>query len=714
MKTFKPDLLQTAIAGTFNALLLTVPLFFTFTTEELFEFNKMVLTYLYGLVIVTLWAVRMILYRQYIFKQTKLDIPILLFVLSQLLSTLFSIHPYTSLLGYYTRFHGGLLSTLTYVALYYAFVSNIDNKQLKSFFTTSFVAAGLVAIYAIFEHFGHSFSCYMVSGGTSFGVDCWVQDVKSRVFATFGQPNWLAAYMITLLPLALYSTQQANKWWQKYLWILLTTLLFITVLYTRSRSGILGMGVGLGIYGLLCLYIWKKQQILQPRLILNKNWAVVSCVVICGLLFVFIDHPFSRNLHSYFSTPASPATVVTPDEVAPANRLEIGGSDSGEIRKIVWQGALEVWKRYPLLGSGVETFAYSYYQDRPVAHNGVTEWDFLYNKAHNEFLNFLATTGLFGLISYCVLLGSFCILTLQRFYAAVQLEKYERAVLYSSLLAGVAALSVSNFFGFSTVMVTVLLFLFFAISEIFAVSIQKPLPDKVILTNWQYTLLILVGISSLIGLYKLYSYHSADVAYTRAKAFFAQGDVAAGLNEISAAIGKTPQEALFYDTLADQYSTYALYFANAGLATQAAELTERANITSQATLDLNDRQINYYKTRARILINLSQLKPQLITQAEETLLHAQKLAPTDPKLVYNLGLVMLWQDKADAGVAYLEKATALKPDYELPRVQLAKTYETLGEREKALEQWQYISTKLNPNSVEAREKIASLSAQKRE
>ncbi len=711
MKTFKPDFLQTAIAGTFNAMLLTVPLFFMFNTEELFEFNKMVLTYFYCLVLVVLWLTRMILHRQVIFKPTKLDIPILLFVFSQLLSTLFSIHPYTSLLGYYTRFHGGLLSTLTYVAFFYAFVSNIDTRQLKNIFMSSFIAATLVGVYAVLEHFGHSFSCYLVTGGTSFGVSCWVQDVQNRVFATFGQPNWLAAYMITLLPLAVYSAQAATKNWQKYLWIGLVSLLFVTVLYTRSRSGILGMGMGLGLYGAFVLYTWWKERAVRPQEFWKKHWVLLSSAVVCGLLFAFVGHPFSPDLGKYFRTAPVAPVATEQAETVPVNRLEVGGSDSGEIRKIVWKGALGVWKRYPILGSGVETFAYSYYQDRPVEHNFVSEWDFLYNKAHNEFLNFLATTGLFGLASYCILLASFGFITIRRIYQALKLENYDRALLYSSLVAGIAALTVSNFFGFSTVMVTVLMFLFFAISEIFDVTLQKPLPEKNTLTNWQYTLFIIVGISSLIGLYKIYAYHSADVAYTRAKALFAQGDINTGLQEISSAIQKTPQEALFYDTLADQYGTYALHFANAGYATEAAELTMRADAVSKVALELNDRQINYYKTRARVLINLSQLDPKLIGEAQETLIQAQKLAPTDPKLVYNLGLVMLWQNRADDGIAYLQKAIELKPDYELPHVQLAKAYETTGEPAKALAEWEYISTKLNPKNSEATDRIASLSAQ---
>ncbi|MBP7832915.1 MAG: hypothetical protein KA035_04060, partial [Candidatus Levybacteria bacterium] len=62
------------------------------------------------------------------FKRTPLDIPIALFLLSQILSTTFSMDPYVSFWGYYTRFNGGLLSLISYIFLYYAFAANLTEK----------------------------------------------------------------------------------------------------------------------------------------------------------------------------------------------------------------------------------------------------------------------------------------------------------------------------------------------------------------------------------------------------------------------------------------------------------------------------------------------------------------------------------------------------------------------------------------------------------
>ena len=177
-----------------------------------------------------------------VIPKTPLDIPIFLFVLSQTVSTLFSIDPHVSWFGYYSRFNGGLLSTLAYVALYYIFISSYsrsnleaytsnvsekfsppvggsNNKKFRNFelvtpqsslhtsvfnlLYASLISAFFVSIYAVLERLG-------------IDSHLWVQDVQSRVFSTLGQPNWLAAYIVALIPttwaFAILSLRDPARW----------------------------------------------------------------------------------------------------------------------------------------------------------------------------------------------------------------------------------------------------------------------------------------------------------------------------------------------------------------------------------------------------------------------------------------------------------------------------------------------------------------------
>ena len=176
------------IQYSFYLLFALVPLILTPWNYELFEFNKIILTYLLTVIIIGAWLIKMTASKKIIFQRTPLDVGVLLFLFSQIASTIFSIDRHTSLFGYYSRFNGGLFSIISYILLYYAFVSNMNKKQALFSILYSLFSATLVAIYGILEHFG-------------IDEKYWVQAVRLRVFSTLGQPNWLAEYLVGLMPM---------------------------------------------------------------------------------------------------------------------------------------------------------------------------------------------------------------------------------------------------------------------------------------------------------------------------------------------------------------------------------------------------------------------------------------------------------------------------------------------------------------------------------
>ena len=72
-----------------------------------------------------------------------------------------------------------------------------------------------------------------------------------------------------------------------------------------------------------------------------------------------------------------------------------------------------------------------------MGHNLTSEWDFLYNKAHNEYLNYLATTGLFGLGSYLLFIGVFLVWFVSR-------VKYQVSGKNKTMTASIATLPSLN------------------------------------------------------------------------------------------------------------------------------------------------------------------------------------------------------------------------------------------------------------------------------
>jgi putative inorganic carbon (hco3(-)) transporter len=694
---------QKTIIVLFHLLFMTVPFFFTWVNEELFEFPKMLLTYGFATIIAGFWAGRMILEKKIIIRQTIFDWPILFFAISQTLSTIFSIHPTTSIMGYYTRFHGGLLSTFTYILLFYALVSNFSKPALRKLWLTIFMAALGVTLYAIPEHFGYSPSCLLIT--KEFSVSCWVQDVQSRIFATFGQPNWLAAYAITLIPLGVSFFAQAQKKWQQTIFGLTTLTLFMTLLFTKSRSGFIGFGASMIVLG--AGLIWLKRQHKKSKTLFIKSFSIVGVIAI---VLALIGSSFSPSISKIFQSNQTTALVSQPAAAtAPVNRLEVGGTDSGEIRKIVWQGAINIWRRYPLLGSGVETFAYSYYQDRPMTHNLVSEWDFLYNKAHNELLNFLATTGIIGLVSYLLLLGWFGVVSLQAVLNLKNKISLQDKAILLSLLSGVIALSISNFLGFSTVVVSILLFTSFGSTAILTTSKEvQPTAKTPPPSPSQLIGLIILSIIAIIITNKIFNIWKADKAYATGKSYIEAGYATQGLEKLQAAIKIRPREALYHNQLANAYSKVAVALEQQDQSAAAAEFKQAALDESALTLQLNPRHLNFHKSRTRILITLLQIDPTLLIPAQKALLVAIDLAPTDAKLMYNLGLIEISSDQVDAGIKTLEKTITMKPNYEAARVALGKQYEIQKENELALEQYQYIYEYITQTNQEINQKLTQL------
>ncbi|MDP3994772.1 MAG: O-antigen ligase family protein, partial [bacterium] len=467
-------------------------------TSELFEFNKMVLVYVLTTLITGTWIIRMVLEKKIIFRRTILDIPLICFLVTSLLSTIFSIDPRTSIFGYYSRFNGGLLSAISYTLLYWAYVSNMDQKKTLSVIRYTLLAAVLVCIYGILEHFG-------------IDKDLWVQDVQNRIFSTLGQPNWLAAYLVALIPLTWSFALR------KHAWLILNLLFFITLLFTKSRSGILGFAVADAIFWGLILWKHKKEYLRQ--------------FVICHFFFLIIA--------GMVGTPWTPTKVSVPKPAGPA--LEVGGgTESGEIRKIVWKGAIDIWKHNILLGTGPETFAFAYYMHRPVEHNLVSEWDFIYNKAHNEYLNIMANTGTLGLVSYLAVV----------IFSIVQISKIiPGSGLAIALIAGYASILITNFFGFSVVPVALEFFLFPAMAV--ALGKEKPMVKNKTgkLNNWQIILITTTLLAICYTLYIVSRYWYADVLYNKAKQYNSAGKYPEALSFLQQAVKLSPNEALYRSEL---------------------------------------------------------------------------------------------------------------------------------------------------------------------
>lgn len=614
----------------FYILFFFTPLVLWPYTSELFEFNKMVFVYLTTTLIMAVWIWRCIIAKKLIFRRTLLDIPLVIFLGSQILSTLFSIDQRTSVLGYYSRFNGGLLSSISYSLLYWAFVSNMTKERVIKCISFLLGSSIVVSLIAVLEHFGINITCGLMGQGLS---SCWIQDVQNRVFSTLGQPNWLATWIVALIPLTLYQILDSQNI-KKILFYLLSILLFATILFTKSRSALLGFIASDFIFWIYA-FILKRKKVIVPLIISN-------------LFFIF--------LFLIISTPWNPAKIMSLEKIqGPA--LETGGTESGTIRKIVWKGALKIWFHYPILGSGPETFAFSYYQFRPVEHNLVSEWDFLYNKAHNEYLNLAATSGTLGILSYLYLIVMMFLVFLKK------------PDLFSiSLAAGFSGILMANFFGFSTVSTQLQFFLFpvLAITQS-AGGQQTENSQKKKPNNHQKVLGIITLLTITYLLYTICKYWYADT-------LFAKGDVFS----LQKAIQLSPKEAVFHNKLAELNLSVS---------------------ESEKAIQLSPANINLLRSQAGIYLKLAASDPKYLGSAKNTLLGAIVKAPTDAKLWYNLALIYTRTGETDLALKTIEKTIQMKSNYKNARYLYALILTDKGNLSEAKNQLNYILEKIDPKDI---------------
>ena len=733
-----------AIEILFYALFFSVPLVFAGNTSELFEFNKMWITFAITIAIAFFWTVRIIAEKSLVIKRTPLDIPIALFVLAQIASTVISLDPHTSLWGYYSRFNGGLLSILCYVFLYYAFVSNLNSaKIVKNIFLVSLTSAFIVVLWALPSHFGKDPTCLIFRG--AFDVSCWTADFqpKVRIFGTLGQPAWLAAYLVLLIPISLafsilYKKDELKRSLKSIIFLTLSSLMFLSFLYTRTRSAVLALGVGLiFFFGALILFDKPSKKNFVKDL-LKKQKIVVLSIIIFAIIGFFAEIPLSpfdkfsfNNLKNYVQK----VKVTQNPQRETVHQTQLGGTDSGKIRLIVWRGAIDVWKNNPIFGTGVETFAYAYYKYRPIEHNLTSEWNFLYNKAHNEYLNYLATTGVFGLLSYLSFIAFFLFIFLATIFktknklSAVLLAKtgvvmskesqtLAKDPLVLSLVAGFITILITNFFGFSVVIMNIYLFLI----PLFVLILMDVLDDKSLgfklgkvgeIGFFGWSLISLSFLVTAYLLFFLFSFWRADVLYALGNNYSKSGEYQQAYSLLRNAVS-IHSEPVFQDEVSTNDASFALAIA---YSSQGKNATESAQIISQLAAEsssINDSLTNshpnnilFWKSRVRIFYNLAQIDNSYLSKALVAMKRVYELGGNEASIAYNLGVLYGQSGDSKKAVEILKKTVALKPDYRDAHYALGLFYNDIGEKEKAIYEMEYILSHFSKDDEQAKQSLSA-------
>lgn len=367
-----------------------------------------------------------------------------------------------------------------------------------------------------------------------------------------------------------------------------------------------------------------------------------------------------------------------------------------------------------------------------------SEWNYLYNKAHNQYLNFLSTTGAFGFLTYMSMIVYFLYAAIKRILRPGEESEFQK-LLSISLIAGYASVLVTNFFGFSVVVIDLF---FFLIPTFVFVLLDFINPKNIFILGksaddnseslLQKGAILIVIAASFYLIFQLFMFWNADRAYFMGSNLDRVGQYQAAYPYLLQAVQQRNSEPVFQDELSLNNGVLAASLINQAQtqsASPSAQTTEviktllsnAIQISNNVTTE-HSKNVVFWKTRVRLFYTLSQVDERYTSYALDAVKKAAALAPTDATISYNYGVLTGQSGDVDSAIRILENTIKLKPDYTDARFALAlfyhqKAIDKSGKviddalQQKAIAQLNYILEKIDPNNQQAKDALKSWTTQ---
>jgi putative inorganic carbon (HCO3(-)) transporter len=349
-----------------------------------------------------------------------------------ILMAVFSGSPFISREELYYRCQGPA-SLAFYILFFLLAILNIRKiEQVKRIITAAFLSSLIVSAYGLAQIFGFDF------------ID-WEEPpiATKRIFSTLGQPNFLASYLLLVMPLGAYLFFSAKKFLIKLI-IFVGVLINLSAFYfTSSRGGLIGL-CGAVIAGLLFYFLFFKDRSgkIYARGLLNSKKIITLIILILAALILIIskDNFFSFRLKS----------------------ITDFSSGSSAVRVNIFKASIQAIKERPIFGYGPESqqnVLAKYYKKDWGLHERVNA---VPDRAHNLFLDILLTSGIAGLLLYLVFL--FFLFKL----AVSNIRSSKSWLLSFFILSGLIGYLISLLSSFSVVSTDIYFWLYFSL--LFAIN----------------------------------------------------------------------------------------------------------------------------------------------------------------------------------------------------------------------------------------------------
>ncbi len=646
-----------------------------------------------------------------------LVLPALIFTCTYVLSTITSVDPHVSFWGSYYRVYG-TYNVLCYVLFFSLIIINLRTaNQLERLITLALLASLPIALYGVLQHFGFEpiFPGY---------------DHSEQVISTIGNPIFLGAYLIMVIPLALgrllvslrallgrsqlVSSRRLIP--LKVIgYALLLALQLMCLLYTWARGPWFGLLSGILFFAVLSALRYSMKNLLLITI-------AVSMVLITLLVALNIPNtplePFTES--TYLSQ------LVFSDELTT-------GTGTSWVRLFIWQGTLELIRSSPnigltpdplkslrlLIGYGPETMGIVFPQAYPPSLARVESREAMADRAHNELLDLVVTTGVLGLLAFLFLVGSF-------FYYGVSLlwrtRSFNIQISLIALLSAMFAHLIEAQFGILLPSAELLLWLYLALmSTMYVTEMGEADPGKTGLVSFPLaeasakdtgrlrsilSLLVVCVIPFFASLSSI-NLLIADTYLARGMRFQSYGEWSKSIAAYDQAIQVFPGQSKFYAFKADAYFQLAQSISDDELEARETLLQASADALAQAR-KLEPLEPEYYADAGKLYAYWARMvDPSKSEQAVELYEQVVQLSPHNALYRNDLARVYFDAGRHEEAVRQLKLSLEIDPDFHATYYNLGLAYLKLGEKEKAKEHFE-TSLLLDPTCAECAEKLESL------
>lgn len=285
--------------------------------------------------------------REKLIDRSLINLFLVLFFIASLASLINTSYMKLSLRALFSK-------TLKFAALFLVTQEIINTRQkLIGFCTAALISCGVIIVDGLLQYY--VFHVDFLHKYTSFGYSL---DSLGAPTASFPFPNDYAAWIIMFLfPVGIYSFFGSNKKLNKTMTFLAFIGLFYSLALTRVKGAFIGFFVALGFFSVIRL---------------RKIGAVL---LILSLAFFFLINITQIN--------------------------KIFTNTSSKDRGVIWNNSVEIFKKHPIIGNGVNTFFVEYMNIRDDQYKGMRG-----SYAHNCYLQMAADIGILGLLAFLLFVGA--------------------------------------------------------------------------------------------------------------------------------------------------------------------------------------------------------------------------------------------------------------------------------------------------------------------